>query len=49
MILDKERLKVGITVEEMARTIGVSTSAYNFYENGKRKIPKKTVEQIAIS
>lgn len=40
----KER---GLTLEEVAKAVGISTTAVHYYEQGKRKIPKEIAEQMA--
>ncbi len=36
-----------ITQQEMASSLGIAVSTYNMYENGQRKIPRKTASHIA--
>lgn len=38
--LVERRKKLGITQEQVAADIGVSTVAYHMYETGKRRIPE---------
>lgn len=47
MTLAEYRQKKGYTQEQVALAIGVSWSAYNYYENGKRRIPTDVVDSIA--
>lgn len=40
------RIAAGLTQEEIANGLGISNVAYSLYENGKRKVPYKYVDQI---
>lgn len=40
------RNEKGLTQKDMAKSLMISVSTYNLYENSKRKIPAKTAEAI---
>lgn len=44
--LQNYRSEKGYTQAYMAKKLGVSIAAYNLYENGGRKIPRKAVYKI---
>jgi len=46
-ILAKLRKDKKYTQEKMAEMLGISIAAYNLYENGGRKVPKKVATKIA--
>ena len=41
-----ERLRVGVTGQQVADALGISKSALHYYETGKRKVPEKIREKI---
>ncbi|MGB3183670.1 MAG: helix-turn-helix transcriptional regulator [Cyclobacteriaceae bacterium] len=40
------RKRRGLTQQQMAQGIGISTAAYNNYESGKRQMPPEKVEEL---
>lgn len=44
--LKKARLEKGYTLEEVAESLGVTKTAYFYYEKGERAIPDDKVELL---
>ena len=48
MTLRDFRIKQGLSQEQVAEALGITVSAYCYYENGKRKIPKGVVDSLIV-
>lgn len=46
--IKSERSRLGLTINEMAKRIGVSPRAYSYYEAGQRAIPLPVQKLIAL-
>lgn len=47
MSLKEYRKKRGMSQEEVASKLGIATSTYSIYENGKRRIPREVTCELA--
>lgn len=48
MDLKAERIKKGLTQQELAKALGISRSAYTNIENRKRKPTIKTAKKLGV-
>lgn len=45
--LEKRRIELGYTQQQVAKATGISVASYSMYENNQRKVPKEKAEKIA--
>lgn len=48
MVVKSYREKYGLTQQNMAEKLGITVSAYNMIENGKRGISLSTAKRISL-